>query len=932
RLRSVRRGRFFAAAALLMALIISMHALGSSRGSVIRGSVQPETNSTDIDPMLDAYLNRHGLTSLTIAHLQRRFTATTNDDERLTIAERLAELYVEQIEQAETDAEREKWGEAVDALLRRMPSGATVRLRLNLNIASYLQAERVAERWRLRAADSEEVARARQSLRLVSAEFRELIASLDRRIRRLEQRTFAGADDRQRDTREEQLSALDSMLSRARYYGAWSLYYKAWLPPDVRDDVSDAREALSYFAEILQSESDEPRLDELPTTLLEFEHVARSALGTALCYAEIDRPITAIDWLEALAAEDTHPVVNSQLPAYRIAIAFERSAETGADWALIEDQIAALDQEGTLSPTILRLVAVLSLEHAQISTDPGVRRIASIAIERLAALDRLAEVLEIAREFDLGTLDARAFTVEYVIALEAHQTARDVHGGEQPTGDRGEIALYEDAERLLTNLLSRPDASQYPEASGHARFLIAWSRYFRADYSEAADAFAAASVELERERAEQAGWMRIVSLDRLQREMPGDAEINGRLRDALQMYMKSFPWSNRAGRVQYRLAVMSGDRPTLEQVDQLLSVPSSSDAYVTARNEAERRLYRLFLAANASDDRVDLARRYLDTALPLLAADRQAVRSDARDLDATSRYVQRARRVLDVMLARGVSRIIDARNVLDALEAMAAADLISIEDLETELGYRRFQIDLRSGRSGEAATWAESTWTADPTSAYAVAAAMELYRYASDNWAAAPAGSDAEPMLDWTVTWGRRLVERAGDDPVLDDPSFVRLVLDVAEASLARHRAVGDARDREFARNWFARLLEVQPNHPPILRANAEFAEADGRVDEAIELWRTVLGRLPDTRPEWFEAKYHVARLLTETDRDRAIEVLRQHELLHPEFGPEPWGARMQDLYQRLIATQPSTETNDAEPAASDRAPGSDGENASSGG
>lgn len=874
-----------------------------------------ERTAFDLDPQLDAYLERHGLTTLTIAHLQRRFSSTTNDEERLLIAERLAELYVHQIENAGTDAEREKWGAEVASLLRRMPAGATEKLRLNLNIASYLEAERVAERWRLRAADMEEVSRARQTLRAVSSEFTELIGTLDRRVRRVEQRTVDPLNSRDQQERSAQLAELDSMLSRARYYGAWAMYYKGWLPPDVPDDAQDARDALTLFARILQADGDEPKLEELPLTLLEFEHVARAALGAALCYALLDRPNTALDWLEAINTDGTHLGVKSQLPAYRIAIAFDRANRTGSSWNVIEDQIATLEREGTLTPTVLRLVAVLSLERSQVSADPGVRRIAAIAIERLAALDRLGEVLEIARQFDLQTLDATAFTVQYVLALEAHQIARDLHEGEEPTRDLGEKALYEEAERQLQALLDRDDAPQYPEACAHAQFLIAWSRYFRAAYAPAAEAFATASRDLEPERAEQSAWMRIVSLDRQLRDTPGDSQSASDLQTAMDEYLRRFPGSTRAGRIQYRLAVMTGDKPTIEQVDQLLSVPPGSDAYVTSRNEAERRLYRLFLDARAME-RVDLARRHLDIALPLLAADRQAVRGDAADVEAGSRYIQRARRVLDVMLARGVARIQDARSILDGLEATAAAGLVSVADLETELGYRRFQIDLRSGRSSEAAEWADAAWAVDPESPFASAATLEMYRYAFENWKGTPAGPAVPQMLDWTVRYGRRLIERAGDDPVLDDPALLRLALDVAEASLERHRLTNDEADQTFARTWFARLLEVQPNHPPIMRANAEFAERDGRTEAAIELWRAMLGRFSDTSEAWFEAKYHVARLLALTDRERALEILKQHVLLHPGYGPPPWGARMADLATSLEsgAVPPPTDESNTSP------------------
>ena len=90
--------------------------------------------------------------------------------------------------------------------------------------------------------------------------------------------------------------------------------------------------------------------------------------------------------------------------------------------------------------------------------------------------------------------------------------------------------------------------------------------------------------------------------------------------------------------------------------------------------------------------------------------------------------------------------------------------------------------------------------------------------------------------------------------------------------------------------------------NPPaqVLRRYAELAEAAGDKAGALDAWRLLLAGLNPTAPEWFEARYHSLRLLLVTDRPAAAQAISQYRVLHPDFGPEPWGAKLKELAEQI--------------------------------
>jgi hypothetical protein len=98
----------------------------------------------------------------------------------------------------------------------------------------------------------------------------------------------------------------------------------------------------------------------------------------------------------------------------------------------------------------------------------------------------------------------------------------------------------------------------------------------------------------------------------------------------------------------------------------------------------------------------------------------------------------------------------------------------------------------------------------------------------------------------------------------------------------------------------YRKLLASRPKHAGFLRSTAVLSEKLGEPNKAMECWRTIIAGADQTTALWFEAKYNLIRMLAQSDPGRARQVLDQHKLLNPEFGPEPWGSRLKGLDQSI--------------------------------
>lgn len=851
-----------------------------------RASAPP---SGDNDPVID-YLQRHNFTDLVIARLEARFEEALGDD-RIPLAGRLAVLYGRMLDETDDDAQRAEWERRSRDMLDHVPRANTQVLRMTINKASYLRAERLAELQRIRRATEVERATAVRLMGEVATAMTGNFTTFRDRIRKVEATDFS-RQDIDAGAVEAQLMDLDSMARQAAYYGAWAKYYQAWLT----GSTTGLDQAMMMFAYLLQSEDVLPQPEDVSEAMLTSELSARAAIGIALCQAQAGRPQVGLAWMDAVrAAGPKSERLQSILRGYRLVLLF-----AARQWAEVEESIAEWRAESTLTTTLVRLYAVLALEQSQATGDPEARHLGEQAVNLLAEMGELRQVIEIADVFRFDTLGGDSFILAYVPAIKAYEAAREAHGSEEPATDTNLIARYAKAEKQLADTAARRDAGKWPQAARHALLLAAWAQYFQNQLGLAAAHFEQISLQLTGDESEGAMWMCIVCRERLA-SASDDARAAANLQKALSAFLDRFPSSSRAGRVRFRLATARTASPMLSTVDELLAIPPSSDTYAAARNEAERLLYLLFREAPA-DQRIQSAARYLGVALPLLDSDERRAFLGGGDTTARDQYLLRARRVLDVLLTRGVARINDARRILDRLETARAAGLLDLKEVSGELDYRRFQAQILSGGFDEAAKWCDELWKTDPQSAFAQSASRALYAYAVQDWQTFTDDARLEETLRRVVLHGRRALRSAGDPPSPAESANAAIMLNVADAALTLDTMTkgGNAALRPLAEAWFAILLEAQPRDFRVLRGAGLIAERQGNADEALSHWRLAMNGSPETTAAWFEAKYHFIRLLNNSEPQRAREVMDQHLLLHPDYGPAPWGDQLRALHEQM--------------------------------
>lgn len=892
-----------------------------------------ETQSTD--PVED-YYKQHGLEDLIVTYLEIKLKQTLNEQDRIDLAQRLAILYGQMLDMAQNESQRDHWVNKSRYLLELVPNSNTEILRLNIHKASYMRAEKTAELYRLRAVNDDSRLQARRIMSDVASQLASNYRDIMRRIHSMESQKFDDYSSAEYKQAAARLHELDSMASQSAYYAAWALYYKA----ELSEPYGDVTQALKLFGHILQSEREFPRLDEMPDTLLSYEHISRAALGVALCMTLAGNTNTALDWLDALDREDTNPAVLKSLDAYRLWILFHHEG-----WDEINTMLDRMQQDNTLNATIARLVTVRAFEAVARTGNEQCRAIAARGISALSDLGQITQIMEIANIYDLNSVGDQGFILIYVLGLKAYQHARDVHNSTQPTQNPEIIGYYNQAQKDLQSAISRTDAGQYPDSIMNARLLIAWSYYYTSQFIEAGEAFRELTTESDKDTAETALWMRIVCLDNVKRMRVNQSQNNSTepvantqelLNQDMRTFLDRFPSSRHAGQIRYRLAISQEGAASMERVEMLLDVPPDSPDYQNAQHEAERMLYSLFLNAQGMS-KINLAHNYLHIAQAILTEEHRLLFSSMSSDEEIQRYLDRARRVLDVLLTRGVARLTEARNLLDRMYTAQSAGLLNLDKIADELEYRRFQLQMLSGDYETAEQWCEQLWATNPKHTFAKRAMHDMFVNAVQDWRAFA----ADPKIDNTIRrvylFGSRLLDyeinngdesgggSGGSEPIkkyrLEDSQSLNIAAIVAEAALYLGNKYADKDMSIVAENLYTQLLTIQPRNYTFLKANAQIAEARGDFESAANYWRTNLQGLDSSRNEWFEAKYHVIRLLMKIDTTRAREVIRQHQLLHPELGPEPWGKQIGDLIKQLVtadienrntSNQPATAADDA--------------------
>jgi hypothetical protein len=264
-----------------------------------------------------------------------------------------------------------------------------------------------------------------------------------------------------------------------------------------------------------------------------------------------------------------------------------------------------------------------------------------------------------------------------------------------------------------------------------------------------------------------------------------------------------------------------------------------------------------------------------------------------------ARAVARARRVLEVSADPDVLRLVAADSALLILFNRESLVSMVDEDLEDEIDYRRILLALARSQPHDAQAIADVLYGRHPEVIWSRLATRRMLEQA--RLEAAVGGSDVREARLRIVRNGDRIL---GESPSLLEALQVRSGLSigsvVAEAAEALWREGGDAAMGEHGFTLYGGLLEVMPRNRRFLAGRGRLASGRGDPDEALRCWRIVTAGSRTGSDEWFEARTWVVEILETVDPDRAREVLTQHQALHPDSGPQPWGERLRQAALRL--------------------------------
>lgn len=865
-------------------MLASLLALGSA------------ARAQELSDSLEQYLVRHTLEDLLAEHLVERLDNAAGAD-RVEVAQKLATLYVGLLDTAQTETDRKYWSDRASNLLRLVPESDSPNLRINLAKAAYIRAEKIAESDRLRLASDEEKAQAERILRDASATFLTIAQGAHQRSQVQERKLGERLEQEEEAEVSSQLSEARQQRSLGFYYAGWSEYYYAL----ITGDRSHAGRALRHFGWLLSArDGEEASFDRLQPGLLQYNHVARAAIGAALACSLLDRHVEAVAWLDAIqASTDAPQEIRDQIYDRRVWV----YAKAGM-WPDLELLIRRTRASGDpLGAITARLLVVGSMESLIGAEGQGrsrelIRRLADIGLKDLITGGEVAHVLELVRVFGTAPLGDTGFIPLYVkglLALDKAEEAREASGesGNGPVSDESVAAFYREAGNLLLASVDEPDAGSHVNERVRAITTAGTAFYLSGDPVLAADVLERAiSTARTPEQAEDALWLAFVALE--EAVEAGDASLKPRRDQAAQLYLSTYAGSERSARLLMRPGT-AGLVHDNEAVEILISIPPVSGNYLAARRQASQILYRIYRNSGV-DQRVFAGERFLDVASQLVRNEQAEVRSGdvERAKRAADSLVLRARQIADVALGLTPADIERATLALDTLDRVAGFASIDISDLEPEIVYRRLQI--ASAESNRELIEIQYQRLAQLDGGFLSTAQRLLYRQGVQDWLDDPLNADAARSV---VEYGEAVIDQFSPQGQ-STKALLGVLETVAQASGSLWELEKDREMLETALAMNERLIDSSAGSGLVLKRQAYLLERAGQEDEALEVWRRLVNGLETESDAWYEARYESIRLLKELDRPAALEAMTQHVLLYPSLGPVPWHDRFQVLARSL--------------------------------
>lgn len=852
-------------------------------------------------------LRRLGLDAILAARLETEFdelSGNSNQEAKVQAAESLSSVYVRLLSDPDSPIAIEEVRTRAQRLIDAVPGQATVGLRLTLAVARYASIEAEAERHRYGVLDPAELPRVQDELDRLRLEFDSTAEDLDARVESLD-RLRRGNARRGREFDPTAIEEATRFRSLSSYYAAWTAYYLC----TVTGDTTFASSAIEDFGRLLDSPDETPTLDRLPRSMLRHDPVARSALGIAMCYAQLEQSDLALNWIRELRDAPSWPdhlVIELDTRTAQILLAAER-------WTELRDFLDRLKPKTNLSVADWMLCAndaLSALESRRLSgnrTDAA-EQLARGALRYLIAEGHLALVLDIAASHPNLPLDGSGFAIKYVKGVEAYETARraqEARGEDtaEPTGSPQVATLYRGAADRLRAALQTGDATAFDRERVSCAHLAGQSLFAAGDLAEAADllerAYHLAATPAD---AESPLWLAIAVLDRV--EGAGEDQAGQKRNELAKVYLARYQNTERAGLLLLRL--VGEDLVDPERAIKILSEIPPDAVYAAAANQ-----YRATLLYNqwrraASRDQDGYARAYLPLAATLIETD--SAQLEAGEAEDPSRVKRRllltARRALDIAVSSKPASLEHAEQTLRRVTSLADQGLIDVAPAEAEFAYRRIQLALASDRLAQADEHLDRLRVL--TGPFADAAERLVYTDALHRKDDRP--GDAA-VLRRVVQTGGYVLAQLRRDAKPASGTRASVMNEIAGVANTLWTNTSDQAMQSLALRLDTEAFEQDiASQASVLRL-ASLAEQTLKFELASEAWLRLMATSRPPSPQWFSARANSIRLLAFTDPERAIAAIEQHAVLYPSLGPEREAAMIREAASQLDRPLPGSTT-----------------------
>ncbi len=828
----------------------------------------PVVGAQESDPVAE-YLDSHEMVDLLEVHLSTKINLARNDEGRADAVKELAAFYLDQIRSLDRESSLRALllPRAWDFTLE-YEGESLVELRLELLIDRYLPIENTVDLHQLLLDDPDERVRAKAELVEIERHLQRLETQLQSKTRKLEVLLRKGHAARDAESNGGKLEDARRNLSLTRYYIGWAGYSRA-----VLENRQVPRETMESFGWLLGAKGRVPTLEDLDRAFLQYEHVARAAIGSALCQAQNGDLMTARIWIKQIVNDEKmFPEVVPHAKVRRLQI-----EAMDAQWSEVHDIIVAFHNE-TSEPLRLseaRFVAIAVLNDQQRSQEfnPNAEVVAQLVLEDLVKLGEIGHILDLHRRFGSLPLIANRFISQYASAL------MELEHAEQD----GDQELFIAASALFKNALKAQDADLYPDERDDCSLKLAYCAIKGGRQKEAiqtCDRLIARNPSAE--VLEQARWLRIVAMETV---VANRGEKSAKdLVGAVTEYILAYPDSSNAARLLLRHGT-GGAIDTTVAIHTLLQLPEDDPATIPARRMLVQLFHQQYRASGGDDqllvdDVIDLV-QWLWSKTP----DEPVSIADARTRMAIIRIT------LDIVSAdEEENKGVIARAILRGLLLVDFDPALTV--YKDEILLRRVEFLLVSEKLDRAEQ--QLALMTDSSSSFALAAARLILVASLEAWETDPSNKSA---IDRVIAVGSTLIEsELPPPPEKLDAGNMAVIAAVAKA--AEHRAVrgGDSSSLDLAYRMCLLILDRGLPDEETLRRITRLAEQRDDPETALEAWLILLTRHLSTDPLWYEARYESFRLLLIIDPDRAALAMDQYRVLHPNPGPEPWGSKIRSL------------------------------------